>query len=196
MGLNVIAWLEAQHPERKKFLNENKWALVEAIAEAAYKEGQRSPLQDSDVQEDVDFDENAEPALPTVMDYKELQRQYDTLQTQLKQSQDEVKELRQNEMKSRIAWLLESTTPKFAKAGCIGDFVITKEKAGTCPTCYEDGQDDECETCGGVADESGHYNIEVVVPWDMTKDIWKTMNRFAAEQLEEEMTAQQAAVSK
>lgn len=196
MSLNVIAWLEKQHPERKKFLNENKWALVEAIAEAAYEEGMRAPLQDHEVQGDVDFDENAEPALPTVMDYKELQRQFDELQTQLKQSQDEAKELRQNELKRHIAWLLDSKTPKFAKAGCIGDFVITKEKAGTCPTCYEEGRDDECGTCGGVSDESGHYNIDVVVPWDMTKDIWKTMNRFAAEQLQEEMTAQQTATSK
>lgn len=91
------------------------------------------------------------------------------------------------------ARLFESAKiPRHAKAGCIGEFSFVLESAGTCPECWEtkDGEDEheksECELCGGNSNESGHYDIEAQIPWDVMKDIWLRMNVIYAEQLTSE----------
>ncbi len=62
-----------------------------------------------------------------------------------------------------------------SKAGCIGDFSVTTVQ--TCPECWRE-QDDECELCDGETDESGHSELEVVIPWTTQKDIFKVMLNF------------------
>ncbi|GEA08525.1 hypothetical protein KUL42_32860 [Alteromonas sp. KUL42] len=74
--------------------------------------------------------------------------------------------------------------PRRAKAGCIGEFKFTIEKANCCPECYHDKKDD-CEICEGDTDENGLADLTATVPWDLCKDIWLRMNRIYAEELRE-----------
>lgn len=76
--------------------------------------------------------------------------------------------------------------PKKAKAGCIGEFKFTIEGARGCPECYDKGPSNDCEMCGGESGENGVSDLTVSVPWDLCKEIWLTMNQFAANELRQQ----------
>ncbi|KRS22850.1 hypothetical protein AAY72_01705 [Alishewanella sp. WH16-1] len=79
--------------------------------------------------------------------------------------------------------------PKKAKAGCIGEFKFTIEGARCCPECYNNGPANDCEMCGGESGENGVSDLTVSVPWDLCKEIWLTMNQFAANELRQQAKA-------
>lgn len=81
----------------------------------------------------------------------------------------------------------ESThIPRYAKAGCIGEFGFTIEDGICCPQCWEQ-QDDDCDLCGGKSNESGFSDLKVTVPWDLCKSIWLAMNKIKAEELRQQL---------
>ncbi|WP_438863798.1 hypothetical protein [Neptunicella sp.] len=79
-------------------------------------------------------------------------------------------------------FLSDSKIPLKAKAGCIGEFKFTIEGANCCPLCWHKPSDD-CELCSGQSGETGRSDLDVSVPWDIQKSIWKRINHFALSQL-------------
>lgn len=75
--------------------------------------------------------------------------------------------------------------PRSGKAGCIGAFELTVEKANCCPQCWHE-KDENCELCDGETDENGLGNLEVQVPWHLQKQIWLRMNKIYASQLRQQ----------
>ncbi len=55
------------------------------------------------------------------------------------------------------------------KAECIGEFSFEIDE--TCSACYFDEAQSNCEVCAGEI----HYKRSVMVPWDLTKKIYKEM---------------------
>lgn len=185
--MDVNSWFLSLTPERQAILRDDKWMLASAAYDAGLAEGNVAgacqepllPAGDNAVDE-VDFDDNKPSPPPTLEDYQSLQRQHDELQTQLKLVRDALKK---QDAAQVATWLETARVPRTGKAGCLGEFTIVRESAGTCPKCYTDGHSDTCEICHGESDEEGHYDLNITVPWDTCKAIWLAMNQFAAAEI-------------
>jgi hypothetical protein len=79
----------------------------------------------------------------------------------------------------KVATFRGANIPAKAKAGCIGEFSFTIEGGKCCPQCWNEKSDD-CELCLGESDENGISDLVVDVPWNVQKEIWLRMNKFAA----------------
>lgn len=51
----------------------------------------------------------------------------------------------------------------------IGEFTMDIEQ--TCPACYNDDSEDDCELCGGEAT----FTVPHVIPWPLQKEIYQKM---------------------